>query len=273
MPKTLIVCADDFGLDEAVNEAVERAHQQGVLTCASLMVGAPAAKDAVRRAKCLPNLGVGLHVALVDAAPILPPEQIPDLVGADGRFDNNMARAGIKFFFLPQVRRQLAAEIRAQFEAFRATGLPLDHVNTHKHFHIHPTITGMLIKIGRDYGMQALRVPEERLGRAPFYAPWISMIKARLRREGLAKNDGVLGLAASGHMTEARVLALLNNLPDGVTELYCHPASARSAALVQAMPDYQHVEEMHMLLSPAMREAITAQNIRLCRYADLTSAI
>ncbi|HKW55475.1 MAG TPA: ChbG/HpnK family deacetylase, partial [Stellaceae bacterium] len=127
MPR-LIVCADDFGLDEAVNAAVETASRDGILTCASLMVGAPAAADAVHRAKDLPALSVGLHLVLVDGRPLLSPREVPDLVDRSGAFDDNMLRAGIRFFFSQRARRQLAAEIRAQFMAFRATGLALDHV-------------------------------------------------------------------------------------------------------------------------------------------------
>ena len=92
---------------------------------------------------------------------MLPPSAIPDLVDGTGHFRTDMARAGAAMFFRPQVRRQLAHEIEAQFDAFRATGLRLDHVNTHKHFHLHPTIAATILKIGKAYGMRAMRVPLE----------------------------------------------------------------------------------------------------------------
>jgi chitin disaccharide deacetylase len=113
--KRLIVCADDFGLDKAVNEAVEAAHRDGVLTCASLMVGAPEAADAVARARRLSELGVGLHLVLVEGRPTAPVDMVGDLVDGRGEFDDRMVRAGFRFFFLPRVRRQLAIEIRARF--------------------------------------------------------------------------------------------------------------------------------------------------------------
>src|SRR5215207_1757883 len=94
----LIVCADDFGRDVAVNEAVEIAHRDGVLSTASLMVAAPAAADAVERARRLPGLGVGLHLVLVDGVPVLP---LGGLVRRDGRFDDNQLRAGLRYFFAP----------------------------------------------------------------------------------------------------------------------------------------------------------------------------
>ena len=119
---------DDFGLTVSVNEAVEIAHRDRVLRAASLMVGGSAAEDAVERARRLPGLRVGLHLVLVEGRPVLPPAQLPDLVDADGEFSRDLVAAGFRFFFRPGARRQLAAEIRAQFEAFRATGLGLDHV-------------------------------------------------------------------------------------------------------------------------------------------------
>jgi hopanoid biosynthesis associated protein HpnK len=278
--KRLIVCADDFGLDLAVNAAVEEAHRHGILSTASLMVGAPAAADAITRAKRLPDLHVGLHLVLVDGRPVSPLDAVPGLVGADGEFGRDMARAGIRFFLLPAARRQLAREIRAQFEAFRATGLALDHVNAHKHMHLHPTVAGLILEIGRDYGMKAVRVPAEPRGvlrRAfprecipiPLYRPWVERLRRRLRRAGVTVNDHVFGLAWSGNMVEDRLLRLLPHLPDGVSELYLHPATERSPALVVAMPDYHQREEFAALLSPALRCQITELGIGLVCYSDL----
>jgi hopanoid biosynthesis associated protein HpnK len=282
--RRLIVCADDFGLDEAVNAAVETASRDGILTCASLMVGAPAARDAVARAGRLPRLKVGLHIVLVDGRPVLPTREVPDLVDASGAFDDNMLRAGLRFFFSQRARRQLAAEIRAQFMAFRATGLALDHVNAHKHMHVHPTVAALIIAIGREFGMRAVRVPAEpwiALRRAaaaegarvlpPLYAPWIALLRRRLRRAGLAVNDHLLGLAWSGAMTESRVLRLLAALPAGASELYCHPAVEQTPALARTMPSYRPAEELAALLSPAVRGLVDERRIELVSYADLAA--
>jgi chitin disaccharide deacetylase len=159
--KRLVVTADDFGLATPVNEAVEVAHRRGILTAASLMVTASAAADAVERARTLPRLGVGLHLVLVDGRPALPPEQVSALVGADGRFLPDVWRAGIKIFCRAQARRQAAAEIRAQLEAFGRTGLVLDHVNAHHHFHLHPTVQAILLRLAPEFGIRAVRVPRE----------------------------------------------------------------------------------------------------------------
>lgn len=280
--RRLIVTADDFGLAVEVNQAVEAAHRDGVLTGASLMVGAAAADDAVARARALPSLKVGLHVVLVDGRPVLPPEAVPDLVRADGTFVDDMPRAGVNFFFRPAVRRQLAAEIRAQFERFAATGLTLDHANAHRHFHLHPTVAGLIARIGRDYGLTAVRLPREpgavlalaepgRPGRlaARLIGPWVGLLGWRLRRAGLATNDHIFGITWTGAMTEARWLALLPHLPAGVSELYCHPAVAVAPAFRRSMSDYRPVEEYRALVSPAVRAAIVAGGFDLTSFGAL----
>src|SRR6204780_2049044 len=125
------------------------------------MVGAPAAADAVARARRMPSLRVGLHLVLVEGRPVLPASEVAELVDGNGFFRSDMAALGAAISFSRHARRQLAAEITAQFEAFRATGLALDHCNAHKHYHLHPLIGGLIASIGRHYGLLAARVPLE----------------------------------------------------------------------------------------------------------------
>jgi chitin disaccharide deacetylase len=244
------------------------------------MVGGAVAADAVARAHRLPELRVGLHLNLIDGHPVLPEGEICRLVNGQGEFDRNMARAGARFFFFPGVRRQLASEIRAQFAAFHATGLPLDHVNAHKHLHLHPCVAKLIIEIGRDYGMKAVRVPSEPVAvlrraspderhRSPPYRPWVVALRGRLRRAGLCTNDHVFGLAWSGRMTEERVLGLVPHLPDGLSEIYFHPAAEGPPALVPGVRSYRRAEELATLLSPLLRDRIAELGIRLTSYADL----
>lgn len=281
MERRVIVTADDFGLAIPVNEAVEIAHGEGILGGASLMVGGEAAEDAVERARRLPRLRVGLHVVLVDGRPCLPPAQVPDLVGWDGRFDQRLVRAGIRFFMLPRVRRQLGAEIRAQFQAFRATGLALDHVNAHRHMHLHPTVLDLILRIGRDFGLRAVRLPYEPpalarriAGRAawPAYAgnlllqPWIALLRRRVHRAGMRCNEFVFGLSSSGAMTEETVLRLIDCLPAGISELYFHPATAAHAALPVGGG---HQAELGALMSPRVRAALAAAQIQAISFSEL----
>ncbi|WP_019467245.1 hopanoid biosynthesis-associated protein HpnK [Dyella japonica] len=265
----LIVTADDFGLHAAVNQAVERAFLDGVLRATSLMVTAPAAADAVARARRLPGLAVGLHLVLADGPSALPPSRIPALVDARGQFGNHMARDGVRFFFLPHVRRQLAEEIRAQFEAFAATGLPLDHVNAHKHFHLHPTVLSLILSIGRDYGLRAVRWPAEP-GSGPWLKPWLALMRHRLRRAGMLSNDHVFGIHQTGGMDEQALLDVVQRLPDGLSEVYLHPAT--HGELTPAMADYRHADELAALLSPRVRQAVE-ERCQLCHgFSDPAAA-
>ncbi|MGU3540371.1 hopanoid biosynthesis-associated protein HpnK [Methylobacterium sp. A54F] len=276
--KRLVVTADDFGLSPEVNEAVEQAHRDGILTAASLMVSAPAAADALERARRLPDLRVGLHLVLVEAWPTLPASDLPDLTDASGLMRRDMERLGLDLAVRPSARRQLAAEIRAQFEAFRATGLRLDHVNAHKHFHVHPLIAGAVLRIGRDYGMRALRVPREtravlRLAEpgaeprpALDTAPWAALLAVRARAAGLLIPDRTLGLAWSGAMTPARVAGLLAHLPDGLTELYTHPATA--GGFPGEAPGYAYAAERDALVAPETRAALAGSGARTGGFSD-----
>lgn len=251
---------------------MEQAARDGALTCASLMISERAALDAIERARSLPSLGVGLHVVVADARPMLPADQIPDLVNSSGKLRDDLFAASVAIFARPSVRRQLAREIEAQFAAFAATGLTLDHVNVHKHLHMHPTTAGLIFQIGRRYGMRALRIPREPTARgipARLMRWWAGTLGARARRAGLAVNDHLLGLAATGQMTETQTLALLDGLAPGVTELYFHPATSRPPELVGPMPDYRHTDELAALLSPAVKHKLAAMGVPRIRFGDL----
>jgi hopanoid biosynthesis associated protein HpnK len=272
----VITVADDFGLSIAVNEAVEQAARDGILTSASLMVAGPAAADAVRRARALPSLHVGLHLVVIEGTPILPPDKIPDLVDTEGNFPSDQLRLGIGYFFRPRVRRQLAAEIRAQFAAFAATGLALDHANAHKHMHLHPTVGRLMIDIGRDFGLSAIRVPlEPAIAAGPPRSPgdralahWSRLLRGQAHRAGLLTNDAVYGLGWTGHMTPPRVQRLLDSLPAGLSELYFHPATRQDALLARLMPDYEHTRELEALLT-----ARIPAGVQLTSYSEMLRAI
>ena len=274
--KQLIVTADDFGAAIQVNDAVERAHKEGILTATSLMVSGAAATDAIRRAKAMPRLRVGLHLVLVEGRPMLPPAVVPDLVDADGFFRTDMVRAGAAMFFLPRVRRQLAGEIEAQFEAFAATGLELDHVNAHKHFHLHPTIAALTVRIGRAFGLKAMRVPCEPADvlrqiepgtRGSFVVElWARRLRRRLKAAGIFSPDWVFGLAWSGAMTTARLAGLLAHLPEGTSEIYLHPATGPD--FEGAAPGYLYEQELAALMSKQAIDLTNKNQIRLGPFAD-----
>ncbi len=277
----LIVTADDFGRAEAINEAVERGHRDGVLTAASLMVTGAAAADAVARARRLPALGTGLHVTLVDGVPALPPEAVPDLVEADGRFTRRLVALGARIYLSGRVRRQVAAELRAQFELYRATGLPLDHVDSHHHYHLHPTVFALLVPLAREYGARGVRVPFEpplaswrarhdrplaRLAAAAFHWRRATAMRALVRRHGMVANDAMFGLHDSGGMDAARLSAYVGALPPGLNEAYCHPGAHPWHEAHPMPPSYRPVDEFHALVDPAIADLLRHRAVRLTTF-------
>ena len=264
MPE-VIFSADDFGLTQSVNEAVERANQRGRLTQASLMVAAPEAADAIARARLLPNLKTGLHLVLVDGDSLLGHAELPNITIPDGKFSRNQTALGFQYFFSPAARRELAAEIRAQFAAYAASGLKLHHADAHKHMHLHPTVAAMMIAIGKEFGLQRIRVPAEppnilqACGEKITFADralytWSKLLRAQAARADLAATDQVFGIKWSGHMTAPRVAKLLQNLPEGSSEIYFHPATSRDAVLQALMPDYEHLAEFDALMAYTPQE-------------------
>lgn len=245
------------------------------------MVGAPAAADAVKRARALPNLRVGLHIVLVNGDSILPSVQIPALVDASGRLPNALVGLSVRSAVDPFMRRQISAEMTAQFEAFRETGLPLDHVNTHRHFHLNPIVAAAIIRIGRKYGMRALRVPFEpwrivteidpqsRRLAGRIVAPWAAFMRHQVRRAGLITADAVFGLAWSGAMTKSRLLSLLGRLPSGFVEIYLHPAT--NDAFADAAPGYRYADEFAALCDADCVAAARRSGYAIGGYADASA--
>jgi hopanoid biosynthesis associated protein HpnK len=245
------------------------------------MVGAPAAADAVARAHRLGSLRVGLHLVLVEGRPVLASDQVPALVDERGLFRDDMARAGAAMFFRPAARRQLRAEIEAQFAAFGGTGLALDHVNAHKHFHVHPTIGKTLIEVGAHHGLHGIRIPSEPrsvLRRVemspprvdPMLRPMSALLRRRARRAGLFAPDNVFGIAWSGAMTDVRLVGLLDALPDGCSEFYLHPATHGHFA--GAAPGYAYASELAALTSADVRDALRRSGARLRSFTGASRA-
>jgi hopanoid biosynthesis associated protein HpnK len=272
IPRRLIVNADDFGRSPSINEAVIRAHREGILTSASLMVNEPASDAAVELARQNPRLGVGLHLTLVLGRAALPPREIPGLANARGEFTNSPAAAGFGYFFRPGLREQLRQEIHAQFARFRATGLPLDHVNGHLHFHQHPAVFPILWRDAEPLGIRQLRLTREPFwmdallvrGRR-WYRAFHAMIffslawylRLRFSFKKFRHTQRVFGLLEDSHVDEHYVLKLLPALPAGDSELYSHPS----------LDKFKH--EFDALISPRVREQIEKLGIELIRYQDL----
>ena len=279
--KGLIVTADDFGAAVEVNAAVELAHREGILTAASLMVMAPAAADAVSRAKRLPALRVGLHLVLTEGRPVLSASAVPNLVDETGAFRSDLVAFGCALMCNRQARRQLAAEIAAQFESFRATGLALDHCNAHKHFHLHPVIGSLVVAVGEHFGLHSVRVPLEPIAplaplakrysiEAMLMAPFMSQLRRKVVNSGMHMPDQAFGLRWSGHMTKARLLHLLGRLPEGLSEIYLHPATGPFLGHAKG---YHYQSELAALIDPDVITACREASFTMGGYADFPSRV
>lgn len=270
--RRLIVNADDFGRSHAINQAVVRAHREGILTSASLMVNGAAAGEAVELARQNPRLGVGLHVTLVCGTSALKPKEIPGLIDDSGNFGGNPVATGLRYFCRRSLGPQLEREMQMQFEKFRATGLALDHVNGHLHFHLHPVIFDALMRRARDWGITHFRLTRDSFGLNLRLAPgrlfyrashalifsWLTRRAQRLLRErGITHASAVFGLLQDGRVDENYVSRLIPALPAGDSELYSHPS----------LDEFSH--EVDALISPRVKSLIQEHRVQLIRYQDL----
>ena len=271
-PRRLIVNADDFGRSTSINTAVIHAHREGVLTTASLMVNEPDCAAAVALAKQNPKLGIGLHLTLLMGRAALPADEIPGLVNEHGEFDHSPVGVGMKYFFRRRLREQLRAEIHEQFQRFRATGLPLDHVNGHLHLHLHPAVFNILMEDANVLGISRVRLTREpfwldaslaaghrlyRASHALIYDCLSRRAKPRLLARGIKHTHQVFGLLQNARVDETYVQKLLPQLPPGDSELYSHPS----------LDEFKH--EFTALISPRVKELVAQHKIQLIRYQDL----
>src|SRR5215831_1102192 len=231
--------SDDFGISEAVNEVVIRAFTEGVLTSCSLMVTGEAFEHAVRVAHAHPDLAVGIHLVMVMGRAVLPPAAIPTLVDAAGHVVSNPTRAGLKYYFLPQARRELRQELRAQFDRFAATGLRLSHLDGHLHMHVHPVIFRAALALGLRYGVRRMRVPQaeyrlavnfrrQDIGKKAVYTLLFDLFARRMKRQLRGSDfvyaERVYGTLHSGQRDEPYVLYTLDHLHAPTKESSFHPA-------------------------------------------------
>lgn len=278
--KALIVNGDDFGLSPEVNAGIIRAHREGILNSASLMVAEAAREEAARAARELPGLDVGLHVVVCKGRSTLAPSQIAPLVSPRGEFVDNPVLGGMRYFFDRRVRAKLAAECRAQIEAhLRLVGY-LHHINGHLNFHVHPVLADILVELACEYKVPCIRLPREpvlttlalardHMARKLVESVIFRSLSRRTRRmaaeRGIKSTDWVFGLHQSGHLSEEYVLGVIDRLRDGVTELYFHPAM--DVGGTPPAPSAQR--EVEILASPRVREALGSHRIRLMTFADL----
>jgi predicted glycoside hydrolase/deacetylase ChbG (UPF0249 family) len=259
----LIVNADDFGLHPAINQAVIAGHRDGIITSCSLLAfaGEPSFAEAVALSHETPTLDVGLHFALV-GLPGLPP----------GYRDFVASRLTGCF---PDSR--IETLLNRQIDLLEAQGIHPSHIDSHQHLHALPSIMRIVCRVARQRGIAAVRLPRE-TGRldAPagrrLASRALSAVAGRAAREielgGLWRPDHFLGMAVSGHLDEAHLLALIDQVPEtGVTEVLCHPGSDNRVLGAVYDWGYDWEGECAAVCSAAVREALVKRRIELTTFA------
>jgi len=254
MPK-LFINGDDFGLSAENNAGIIAAYRAGTLSSTSLMMGGAAVPEAVELARQHPKLAVGLHVSLTDTKPILAPELIPLLMGPNGYLpihDDTAYRTALRS---REGRRQLCAEIAAQFRAFAATGLAWDHVNSHRHFHRFPPLAYLLFREAARWPVRVSRIPYDpptdpaRYLRAVMLWRLAAYYGLVVPERSIGRDWSVLSL-----------LEMLRTLPHGTTELYFHPVASNT---------HKYAADLPILLDDSIRDALAA--LPLGAMGELTS--
>ncbi len=283
--KSVIFTADDFGLADALNAAVVLAHRRGLLSCASLMAAAPRTPAALGLARDLPGLCLGMHLTLIQGQAVLPPKAVPHLVDSRGFFPNDPVATGWRYFcrpgLMPEIRRELAAQIETVLKA----GLPVWHLNGHVNLHLHPCIFPVVADLAREYAIPAVRLAREdwrtTLALAPDHPlPKIaqglifSLLCRRAARQaqaaGLIYNDHLFGLLNDGRMTENYLMGLAPRLKPGVTEIYCHPGLYPDSELRRWAPGYRRQEELAALLSPRLKATLAAAGVAVTDFREIS---
>ncbi len=241
--RRLIINADDFGLTAGVNRAIVEAHQRGVVTSATMMANAGAVDDAVACA-LQSKLSIGCHVVLIDGAPLLPPQDVSSLVVADGtgaRFHDSWLGFAARALRGRFDGNQIAAEVEAQIRKIQERGLPVTHVDSHKHVHLLPRVLAPMLRAAQACGVRAVRNPFApikplalaHLLRRPRL--WTRYSEVKLLRgfssdfrktvlaAGMATTDGTFGIVTTGALDQQLFAAIVGSLPEGTWELVCHP--------------------------------------------------
>jgi hopanoid biosynthesis associated protein HpnK len=279
--KQLIITSDDFGLSSGVNLAVEKGWRDGILTCASIMPGADAFDEALLIARRNPGLQVGLHLTLVQGRSVLPAEGIPGLADAAGNFSDNPVAAGMRYFFDRGLYCQLKREVEAQILRVIDAGIPLSHIDGHLNIHLHPTVFRILAELMPQYGIKSFRLSQERLAHnlkfdrerrfgktveRVIFATLADNARQELDNLGISYAGEVKGLLNSGRMTEAYILNIIEELQEGVTEIYFHPGILPDAEITRRMPDYRHEEELAAITSSAVKNRLKQLQITVRNY-------
>ncbi len=257
--KRVIVHADDFGLHPALNDGIEQAHREGLVTSASLMPLGPAFDDAVRRSQSFAGLRPG---------PAFHPRRRPRLPPTLSAFLRQLSVRQLP-------AREIAASLRRQLDRAVGRGLPLSHLDSHQHLHALPGIMRVVCPLAAEYGLRAIRLPLD----GPAFAAVSPgrrvqaaalRVMARLSRHyiaaaGLHTSDHFSGMAVSGHLTAPTLAAYLKNAKPGLTEIVCHPGADNAALSAVFDWGYDWEGELATLRSVEARDAADSVDLAIWR--------
>ncbi len=290
--KNLIVNADDLGWTEGVNQGIADAFRNGVVTSASMLANGAAFEGGLEVARCAPGLGLGVHLNLSDGAPIADREAVTSLLNDRGEF-----AGGPESLFLKQVRRGLVLneveiEWDAQIQRVRDAGIEPTHLDGHKHVHMLPGLFEIALGLAKQHSIGAIRIAleesslrtalasgeEQRSGvvmKQGVQARGLKLlardVRGQAERAGIATAGYFCGIAQTGELTLEGVKKFLMSLPEGTTELMCHPGYA-DAALRKTATRLQdsRQKELEILTDTRIRNLVASQGIRLIDYGFVT---
>jgi predicted glycoside hydrolase/deacetylase ChbG (UPF0249 family) len=289
--KRLIVNADDFGWSEGVNRGIVEACRSGIVTSTTVLANGAAFDGAVRLARQERRLGVGVHLNLSDGAPLLPRWEVPSLVNEQGQLSGGPMKLVARLL----AGRLRAAEVEAEWDAqigkVEEAGIQPTHLDGHKHVHMLPPLFLIALRVARRHAIPAVRVSIEhflgwngtlRRNRRSTLAILTQHARARalnwmatdarteVQRAGLACPEFFCGLTQTGFLDANELETILWNLPEGTTELMCHPGY-RDAGLAASSTRLQmHRErELEGLKDVRLRKVIAAAGIELIHYGRI----
>ena len=279
--KKLIVNADDFGRHELINRAVEVAFVKGCLKSTTLMAGGAAFEDAVKVAKKNAGLGVGIHFTLANGNPILPPEEIPSLVTAQGTFHADYVTFLKKYLSgkisLAEVRSELAAQLTKILRA----GLTLTHFDSHQHLHHMPGIIQIALELAAAENIFAMRVADAKLfdgelkniGQVVGRVGLSSLAKFaayKAHKKNFATPNHFAGIVAGESVSENFMLKLIDNLRGGTTEVMLHPGTDNNILRNFCQWEHDFETELAAVTSPKVLSALADKNISVINFGGLS---
>jgi hopanoid biosynthesis associated protein HpnK len=279
MTRKVIINADDFGLCQGVNEAVAKAHTEGVLTSTTLIVNMPCADHAVELVKSLPNLGVGVHLNLTEGCPVSDNSHLCD---PQGEFAFSAERLCLLSLLSKKVRTAIKIELSAQVEWLINKGINPTHLDSHKHIHTFPSIFPIVFELARRFDVSAIRLPLERqcFSKAHWPRPERKgLIKShiirnmarinRFQNPGLFKTSELLGIAHTGRIDVDFLKAafLYNSAP--VVEIMTHPGFAEGLGRTSNRLVEQRLKELQALCSEQTKFYLSKAEIELVNYGQL----